>query len=84
MLEIANRLTIAGTAFLAFAMIAVVLLITDLLFAAWWAALVTALSAIAFAWFWYGLALTRATTADAAAARARSGSRARSGRPRAP
>jgi hypothetical protein len=84
MLEIANRLTIAGTAFLAFAMIAVVLLITDLLFAAWWAALVTALSAIAFAWFWYGLALTRATTAGAAAARARSGSRARSGRPRAP
>jgi hypothetical protein len=59
MLVTANRLTIAGTAFLALAMIAVVLLITDLLFSFWWAIVATAVIAIAFGWFWYGLALTR-------------------------
>lgn len=59
MLVTANRLTIAGSAFLALAMIAVVLLITDLLFSFWWAALVTAFAAVGFGWFWYGLALLR-------------------------
>jgi hypothetical protein len=59
MLQTANRLTIAGTAFLALAMIAVVLLITDLLFSIWWAVLATAVIAAAFAWFWYALALLR-------------------------
>lgn len=59
MLEVANRLAIAGTVFLALAMTGVVLLITDLLFRAWWAALVTALTAGSFAWFWYGLPLAR-------------------------
>src|SRR5689334_11385524 len=60
MLETANRLTIAGSVFLAAAMVSVVLLITDLLFSLGWAILVTAVAAAAFAWFWYGLALTRA------------------------
>jgi predicted membrane channel-forming protein YqfA (hemolysin III family) len=60
MLETANRLTIAGSAFLAAAMIAVVLLITDLLFSLGWALLATGLVAAAFGWFWYGLALRRA------------------------
>ena len=59
MLETANRLTIAGTGFLALAMTAVVLLITDVLFSFWWAVLATALLAAGFAWFWYGLALRR-------------------------
>ena len=59
MLVTANRLTIAGSAFLALAMIAVVLLITDLLFSFWWAILATVLAAIGFGWFWYGLALAR-------------------------
>jgi hypothetical protein len=59
MLETANRLTIAGTAFLALAMTAVVLLITDVLFSFWWAVLATTLVAAGFAWFWYGLALRR-------------------------
>ena len=59
MLRIANALAIAGTVFLALAMTGVVLLITDLLFEAWWAALVTALTAGAFGWFWYGLPLVR-------------------------
>jgi hypothetical protein len=47
----------AGTVFLALAIAAVVFLITDLLFQAWWAALCTGLTAGAFAWFWYGLPL---------------------------
>jgi len=59
MLTTANRLTIAGSAFLALAMITVVLLITDLLFSLWWAILATALIAVGFGWFWYGLALLR-------------------------
>jgi predicted membrane channel-forming protein YqfA (hemolysin III family) len=60
MLVTANRLTIAGSVFLAAAMVSVVLLITDLLFSLGWALLATVVVAAAFAWFWYGLALTRA------------------------
>ena len=60
MLVTANRLTIAGSVFLAVAMVSVVLLITDLLFSLGWALLATVVVAAAFAWFWYGLALTRA------------------------
>jgi Family of unknown function (DUF6328) len=59
MLVTANRLTIAGSAFLALAMISVVLLITDLLFSVGWAIVATALVAFGFGWFWYGLALLR-------------------------
>jgi hypothetical protein len=59
MLVTANWLTLAGSAFLALAMIAVVLLISDLLFSLGWAVLATVLVAIGFAWFWYGLALLR-------------------------
>ena len=59
MLVTANRLTIAGSVFLAAAMASVVLLISDLLFSLGWAVLATVLVAIGFAWFWYGLALLR-------------------------
>jgi Family of unknown function (DUF6328) len=59
MLRTSNVLAIAGTAFLALGMTAVVFLISDLLFQAWWAALTTGVVAGAFAWFWYGLPLTR-------------------------
>jgi len=59
MLVTANRLTIAGSVFLALAMISVVLLITDLLFSLGWAIVATALVAFGFGWFWYGLALLR-------------------------
>jgi amino acid transporter len=61
MLATANRLAIAGTAFLAIGMGAVVFLIADVLFSGWWAALTTALIAATFAWFWYGLPLLRRT-----------------------
>ncbi|MBA3365569.1 MAG: hypothetical protein H0U03_07280 [Actinobacteria bacterium] len=59
LLEISNRLAIAGTVFLAIAMTAAVFLITDVLFDASITALVTGLTAGAFAWFWYGLPLWR-------------------------
>jgi len=57
MLVTSNRLAIAGTVFLALGMTAVVFLISDILFAAWWAALTAGLVAGAFAWFWYGIPL---------------------------
>ena len=59
MLVTANRLTIAGSVFLAAAMASVVLLITDLLFSLPWALVATAAVAAGFVWFWYGLALKR-------------------------
>ena len=59
MLETANKLTIVGTGCLALAMTAVVYLITDVVFAAGWAILVTSLVGAVFAWFWFGLPLMR-------------------------
>jgi high-affinity Fe2+/Pb2+ permease len=65
MLQTANRLAIAGMAFLAAALTGAVYLLTDLLFES--AAVVysvTAAAALTILWFWYGLALTRAADAD--------------------
>ena len=59
MLRTSNRLAIAGTIFLALGMTAVVFLISDILFRAWWAGLTTCVAAGGFAWFWYGLPLSR-------------------------
>ena len=59
MLVTANRLAIAGTVVLAFAMVAVVFLITDVLFDGLVVAAVTVPVAAIFAWFWYGLPLLR-------------------------
>lgn len=59
MLVTSNRLSIAGTVFLALAMIAVVFLITDVLYGGWVVVVVTAVVASLFAWFWYGLPLLR-------------------------
>ena len=59
MLETSNRLAIAGTAFLAVGMTAVVFLITDILFMATWAARHGRCRRRPFAWFWYGLPLIR-------------------------
>jgi Family of unknown function (DUF6328) len=58
MLITSNRLTIAGTFFLALAMSLVVFFITDFLYgtvSAW----VTALAAAFFAWLWFGLPILR-------------------------
>ena len=59
LLETSNRLAIAGTAFLAIGMTAVVFLITDILFMATWAAVTAAVVGGTFAWFWYGLPFMR-------------------------
>ena len=59
MLVTSNRLSIAGTIFLALAMIAVVFLITDVLYGGWLVVVVTGVIASIFAWFWYGLPLLR-------------------------
>ena len=59
MLVTANRLAIAGAAFLAAGMTATVLLITDVLFDNVWAAVVAAAVGGTFVWLWFGLALLR-------------------------
>ena len=59
MLRISNLLALGGTVFLALGMSASILLITDLLFEATWAAVVTGITAGLFGWFWYGLPLWR-------------------------
>ena len=64
MLVTSNRLTIAGTVALALAMIAVVFLITDILYSGWIVAVVTAAAVSVFAWFWYALPLARRAQDD--------------------
>ena len=59
MLTTSNRLSIAGTIFLALAMVGVVFLITDILFGAAAVGGVTGVVAGLFVWFWYGLPLMR-------------------------
>jgi hypothetical protein len=59
LLVTANRLAIAGTAFLAAGMAATVYLITDVLFSTTWAVVVTAVAAAMFVSLWFGLALAR-------------------------
>jgi hypothetical protein len=59
MLVTSNRLTIAGTSFLALAMTLVVFFISDFLYgtvSAW----ITAAAAAFFAWLWFGLPILRA------------------------
>jgi Family of unknown function (DUF6328) len=60
MVMTSNRLAIAGLAFLALAIIGVVLLITDVLYGAPTVIAVTALTALLFAGLWYALPLGRA------------------------
>jgi predicted membrane channel-forming protein YqfA (hemolysin III family) len=59
MLQISNRLAIAGTIFLAAAIIAVVYLVTDLIFGLAATLVATLLTTILFGWLWYGLPLVR-------------------------
>jgi hypothetical protein len=55
----ANRMAIVGLTFMAFAMIGVILLITDFLFGALTTVLATAGLAVVFAMLWYALPLRR-------------------------
>jgi predicted membrane channel-forming protein YqfA (hemolysin III family) len=65
LLRTSNRLAIAGTAFLAAAIVAVVYLVTDLIFGFAATIVATTLSAVMFGWFWYGLPLVRRWRAPA-------------------
>jgi Kef-type K+ transport system membrane component KefB len=60
MLEVSNRLTIAGLACLAVAISSTVFVITDFLFHRAWAATFTAFIAACFLLLWYGLPLAAA------------------------
>ncbi len=59
---VANRLAIAGLTFLAVAMIGVILLITDFLFATAAAIAITAVAASTFAALWYAIPIRRMRT----------------------
>ena len=59
MLTASNRFAIAGTAFLALATVAVVFLITDVLFAGWTAGVTTGAAAVLVAALWFVLPLVR-------------------------
>ena len=64
LLVTANRLSIAGTTFLAAAMTTAVWLITDFLFRGPLTATVTGVTVGLFAWFWYGWPLLRRLRED--------------------
>jgi membrane-anchored protein YejM (alkaline phosphatase superfamily) len=59
LIQISNRLALAGTFFIAVAMVCTVFLITDLLFGGWQATTATIASAVLFGGLWYGIALYR-------------------------
>jgi Family of unknown function (DUF6328) len=56
LLRSATHMSIAATVCIAFAMVAAIAVITDLLFGSSASAIATAVIAAIFAWFWYGLA----------------------------
>jgi predicted membrane channel-forming protein YqfA (hemolysin III family) len=59
LLRTSNRLAIAGTAFLAAAIVAVVYLVTDLIYGAVTSVIVAVTAAAMFGWLWYALPLVR-------------------------
>jgi hypothetical protein len=56
---LANRFALIGLAFLALAMIGVVMLITDFLYSAAATVIVTSLTALVFGWLWYAIPIRR-------------------------
>ncbi len=64
LLQVSNRLAIAGTVFLALAMSATVFVVTDVLFEAESAAIVAGVNTAVFGWFWYAMPLLRRQTRD--------------------
>jgi hypothetical protein len=57
LLQVANRLAIWGTVFLATAIVLALYVITNVLFATWIALLAAVLTVALFAWLWYALPL---------------------------
>ena len=61
---VANRMAIGGLAFLALAMLGVVLLISHVLYGTTATAVVTGVAAVLFGWLWYGAPLLRRMRAE--------------------
>ena len=59
LIQMSNRLALAGTFFIAVSMVCTIFLITDVLFGGWQATVATAASAALFGVLWYGIALYR-------------------------
>ena len=59
LLVVSNWMAIAGTVFLALAIVGSVFVVTDVIFEATSAAVLAAGTAAVFGWFWYGMPLTR-------------------------
>jgi hypothetical protein len=64
LIQMSNRLALAGTFFIAVAMVGTVFLITNVVFGGWQAAAATAGSAVVFGGLWYGISFYREVTAD--------------------
>ena len=64
LIQMSNRLALAGTFFIAVAMVCTVFLITDVLFGGLQATLATFASVVVFGGLWYGIAGYRELTAD--------------------
>lgn len=64
LLKMSNVLTLVGTGILAFGMVCVVFLITDILYGKPASTWVTVVAALVFAILWYGLGLFRAVAKD--------------------
>ena len=59
LMQMSNRLALAGTFFIAVAMVCTIFLITDVIFGGWQATAATGLSAVVFGGLWYGIAFYR-------------------------
>ena len=62
LIQTSNRLALAGTFFIAVAMVCTIFLITDVIFGGWQAVTSTIVSAAVFGGLWYGVALWREAT----------------------
>ncbi|MFN2470717.1 MAG: DUF6328 family protein [Gaiellaceae bacterium] len=71
LLQVSNRLAIAGTVCVAIGMASAVFLITDVVFKETMTVLVTTGVSATFVWFWYGLPLLHRARHDAVERRAR-------------
>ena len=59
LMQMSNRLALAGTFFIAVAMVCTIFLITDVIFGGWQALVTTVAAALLFGGLWYGIALYR-------------------------
>ena len=62
LIQMSNRLALAGTFFIAVSMVCTIFLIADVLFGGWQALVTAAASALLFGVLWYGIAFYREVT----------------------